>query len=117
MGLFDFLKPPPGASTMHGLLALMKQKNGTELRLTPGAVPQALVNGRPLPLSGLPLAPEETRTLCCSLFTEKEVAEFEKNNGVEVPFAVKDLGRYRAKILSVDGKVSGVIAVFVPPRT
>ncbi len=117
MGFFDFLKTPPSESTMHGLLTLMKQKNGTELRLTPGAAPQALVNGRLLPLSDLPLEPEETRKLCCSLFTEKEAAEFEKNNKVEVPFGVKTLGRYRAKIVSVDGRVSGVITVFVPPRT
>ncbi len=117
MGLFDLLKTPPSPSTMHGLLTLMKQKNGAELRLTPGAVPQALVNGRLLPLSALPLEPEETRTLCCCLFTEKEAAEFEKNNKVEVPFGVKGLSRYRAKIVSVDGKVSGVITVVVPPRT
>ncbi len=116
MGLFDLLKTPPSASTMHGLLTLMKQKNGTELRLTPGTVPQALVNGRGMPLSGLPLGPEESRQLCCSLFTEKEAAEFEKNNKVEVPFGVKDLGRYRAKIVSVDGQVSGVITALVPPR-
>ncbi len=68
-------------------------------------------------MSGNPLEPEETRILCSGLFTEKEAAEFEKNNGVEVPFGVKDLGRYRAKIVSVDGKVSGVITVVVPPRT
>ncbi len=117
MGFFDFLKTPPSAGTTHGLLTLMKQKNGTELRLAPGAVPQALVNGRLLPLSGLPLEPELTRKLCSSLFTEREEAEFEKNGKVEVPFGVKDLGRYRAKIVSVDGKVSGVITVFVPPRT
>ncbi len=117
MGLLDFLKAPPSASTMHGLLTLMKQKNGTELRLAPGAVPQVLVNGRLLPLPGRPLDAEETRTLCCSLFTERETAELEKNESVEVPFGVKDLGRFRAKIVSVDGKVSGVIAVFVPPRT
>ncbi len=89
---------------------------GTELRLTPGAVPQALVNGRPLPLSALPLTAEETRNLCCSLFTEKEAVEFEKNHRVEVPFGVKDLGRYRATIVSVDGKVSGVITLLVPSR-
>lgn len=116
MGLFDFLKTPPSAGTMHGLLTLMKQKNGTELRLTPGAAPQALVNGRPVPLSGLPLEPEETSKLCRSLFTEKEAAEFEKNDRVEVPFGVKDLGRYTAEIVSIGGKVSGVITVLVPPR-
>ena len=116
MELFDFLKTPPSASTMRGLLTRMKQKNGTELRLTPGAVPQTLVSGRLLPLPGRPLTPDETRSLCFSLFTEKEAAEFEKNSRVEVPFGVKDLGRYRAKIVSVDGKVSGVITFFVPPR-
>ncbi len=117
MGLFDLLKPPPSASSMHGLLTLMKRKNGTELRLTPGTVPHVLVNGRLLPLSGIPLSPEETRTLCSSLFTETQAAEFERNRQVEVPFGVRDLGRFSAKIVSADGEVSGVIAVSVPPGT
>ncbi len=116
MGLFDLLKTPASATTMHGLLTLVKQRNGTELRLTPGAVPQALVNGSPLPLSGVSLDPEETRALCCSLLTEKDAADLEKNGKVEVPFGVKDLGRYAATIVSVDGQVSGVITALVPPR-
>ncbi|HEY5995561.1 MAG TPA: hypothetical protein VIU29_01005 [Candidatus Deferrimicrobiaceae bacterium] len=49
----------------------MKRANGTELVLTPGAAPRALVDGKLLPLSGRPLEPEETRKLCRSLFTER----------------------------------------------
>ncbi len=112
MGFFDFLKSEGSTTTVHGLLTLMKQKNGNELRLTPGALPQAMVNGRLLPLSEIVLKADHTRNLCYSLFTEAQKAEFEKNNKVEVPFGVKDLARYRAKIVSVDGKVSGVITVF-----
>lgn len=115
MGFLDFLNSPPKPSTIYDLLTLMKEKKGTELRLTPGIVPQAVVNGRVVALSKLPLEPEETRKLCSSLFTEQQAAEFEKNNMVEVPFGVKNLGRYKAKIVSVDGKVSGMIS-FDPVR-
>jgi Tfp pilus assembly pilus retraction ATPase PilT len=116
MGLFDFLKPPPSPATLSGLLALTGRMKGTELRLAPGSVPQAMVDGRLRPLSGRPLEPEVAGRMCRSLFTDKDAAMFGKNGEVEIAFAVTGLGRCRARIVSADGKVSGVIELLAPPR-
>ena len=116
MGFFDFLNSKGPTSTVYDLLSLMNEMHGTELRLTPGAAPQAVVNDRVLPLSEIPLQAEDTRKLCCSLFTDEQKAEFEKNNKIEFPFGVKSLGRYKANIVAAEGRISGTIAIFDPIR-
>jgi twitching motility protein PilT len=98
---------------MYGLLRQMKKVNGTELRITPGLVPQTMVKGRLIPLSEFPLEPEKCRNMCYALFTDAQKSEFEKNKKLEFAFGVKDIGRYKVNIISIEGKVSGTFATLI----
>ena len=115
MGLFDsfsrFLASPARASTLLDLLKKMKKENGTELRITPGLVPQAMVKGKLLPLSENPLEAEEVSSICYMLFTGEQKTEFDKNKKIEFGFGIKEIGRYKANISSTEGKVSGVFTL------
>ncbi len=116
MGFFDALRglmdaSTHGASYLTDLLQRMKKLNGTELRIAPGSPPQAMVQGRAVPLSAEPLQADECRRMCYLLFTDAQKTEFEKNGRVEFAFGVRDIGRCTARISSSAGQVSGVIAL------
>ncbi len=103
----------PGGDLIE-LLKLMKKANGTELRITPGLAPQAVVEGRPLTLSEFTLEAEDCKKMCYILFTDKNKAEFEKNKKVEFVFGIKGIGRFKANIVSAEGRVSGAFTALEP---
>ena len=119
MGFFDWLNRFSAAVKPGGdLIDLLKQTkklNGTELRITPGVVPQAIVKGRLVPLTDMPLEAEACKNMCYIIFTDKNKAEFEKDNKVEFAFGTKDIGRFKANIVSAEGKVSGTFTVLNMP--
>lgn len=117
MGFFESLSRMAaggGGASLPDLLKRMKKENGTELRIIPGRAPEAVVRGRLLPLSGSSLDVEECRTMCTALFTDAQKAEFEKNKKIEFAFGIKDAGRFKAAVVSADGKVSAVFSAFEP---
>jgi len=120
MGFFDsfrqFRESCHKGANLHDLLVLTKKKNGDELRITPGVAPQAMIKGSLLPLSEYQLGPGETKDLCYSLFTAAQKAEFEKNKKIEFTFGIKGIGRYKANIVSAEGKVSGIFTTFDPSK-
>jgi twitching motility protein PilT len=119
MGFFDWLNRFSAAVKPGGdLIDLLKQTkklNGTELRITPGVVPQAIVKGRFLSLSEFTLGAEECRKMCYVLFTDARKAEFEKNKKIEFVFGIKKIGRFKANIVSAEGKVNGTFTMFDQP--
>jgi len=50
------------------------------------------------------------------LLSDVQRAEFTKNNKIEFVFGVKDIGRYKSNIISVEGKVSGIFTTFDPSK-
>ena len=119
MGFFDWLSRFSAAVKPGGdLIDLLKQTkklNGTELRITPGVVAQAMVKGRLVPLTDTPLEAEACKNMCYIIFTDKNKAEFEKDNKVEFAFGIKGIGRYKANIVSAEGKVSGIFTALNMP--
>ena len=117
MGFLDWLnrfsasvKP---AGDLTDLLKQTKRLNGTELRITPGVVPQAMIKDRLFPLSDLPLENEACKNMCYKLFTDRQREEFDKNKKIEFAFGVKDIGRYKTNIVSAEGRVSGIFTILV----
>jgi len=119
MGFFDWLSRFSAAVKPGGdLIDLLKQTkklNGTELRITPGVVPQAIVKGRLVPLTDMPLEAEACKNMCHILLTDMQRAEFDKNKKIEFVFGTKDIGRFKTNIVSAEGKVSGIFTVLNMP--
>jgi len=119
MGLFDsfrrFFDAVNKGGNLIDLLKQMKKENGTELRIIPGLVPQAIVKGRLLSLSEFTLKAEECRSMCYVLFTDEQKAEFEKNKKIEFVFGSNKIGRFKAKIVSAEGKVNGTFTLLDQP--
>ncbi|MBI5102173.1 MAG: hypothetical protein HZB33_10110 [Nitrospirae bacterium] len=120
MGFLDWLNSFSSAVKPGGdLIDLLKQTkklNGAELRITPGVVAQAMVKGRLVPLTDMPLEAEACKNMCHIIFTDKNKAEFEKNNKVEFAFGTRDIGRFKANIVSSEGKVSGTFIAVDPTK-
>ena len=57
---------------MHDLLRLMTQKNGSDLFITAGVPPSMKVNGKIMPVTKVPMSPEQTRETVHSVMNEQQ---------------------------------------------
>ncbi len=95
-------------ATLPELLALMLEKEASDLHITVGTSPQIRIDGGLFPLTAFPpLTPVETKQLCYSVLTEVQKKKFEEENELDLSFGIKDLSRFRANMFMQRGAVSG----------
>ncbi len=85
----------------------MIEKNASDLHISTNTPPRIRVDGKLVPLDGVPLTPAETKSLCYSILTDTQKHKFEENNELDLSFGVKGLSRFRANIFMQRGAVAG----------
>jgi twitching motility protein PilT len=92
---------------LQQLLRTMVEKGASDMHITTNTPPLLRIDGSIVPLKLPPLGPIETKTLCFSVLTEEQRAQFEKSNELDLSFGVKGLSRFRANIYMQRGAVAG----------
>jgi twitching motility protein PilT len=73
-------------------------QKASDLFIKADAPPTMRVHGKITPTEFPVLAPEDTRKLCHSIMTEKQIAQFEKKHELDLAFTVEDITRVRANV-------------------
>ncbi len=78
------------------LLALMAEKNASDLFLTAGVPPSIKLNGRIVPVTSTPLSPEKAREIILGTMNEKQRKEFAETKELNFAISARGIGRFRA---------------------
>lgn len=78
------------------LLMLMVEKGASDLFITAGVPPSIKLNGKIVPVTATPLAPEKVRELVMSVMNEKQRAEFVDKKELNFAVSARGIGRFRA---------------------
>lgn len=94
--------------SLHHLLKIMIDNEGTDLHITTNTPPQMRIHGHLKPIDGYkPLTPAETKQLCYSVLTDNQKHKFEETLELDLSFGIKGLARFRANIFQQRGAVAG----------
>lgn len=94
--------------SLHHLLKVMIENQGTDLHITTNSPPQVRIHGHLRPIDGYkPLTPAETKQLCYSILTDNQKHKFEETLELDLSFGIKGLARFRANIFQQRGAVAG----------
>lgn len=78
------------------LLQLMVDKGASDLFITAGVPPSIKLNGKVVPVTATPLAPEKVRELVLSVMNEKQRKEFLEQKELNFAISARGIGRFRA---------------------
>lgn len=96
---------------MANLLQLLKfatEQGASDLHITNGTPPALRVNGKLVKIKGESLTKEMTQTLCYSVLSDNQKAQFEENRELDFSFDIKNMARFRANYFFQKGAVGGV---------
>src|SRR3990172_7842991 len=100
------------AATMHELLTILIDREGSDLHLTTGTYPQIRLHGRLVPLSEYEvLTPQDTQRLAYSVLNEGQKQKFEEENELDLSFGIQGLARFRCNVFRQRGAVAAAIRV------
>ncbi len=94
---------------INDLLALMVQRNGSDLFITAEFPPAMKIDGKVTKVSSQPLTPNHTLTLARSIMSDKQVAEFEKTKECNFAISPAGVGRFRVNAFVQQGHVGLVL--------
>jgi twitching motility protein PilU len=94
---------------LHDLLKLMVAKRGSDLFLTAEFPPAVKIDGKVLPVSNVPLAPQHTVELARALMNDRQAAEFEARKEVNFAISPGGIGRFRVNAFMQLGRVGIVL--------
>jgi twitching motility protein PilT len=94
--------------TLQQLLKTTVKQGATDLHISVGSAPALRIDGKIVRVKAEDLTPEETQTLCYSVLTDEQRAEFEKKRELDFSFGVKDTARFRGNLFYQRGSVAGV---------
>jgi twitching motility protein PilU len=77
------------------LLRLMVEKGGSDLFITAGVPPSMKVNGRIMPITKMPMSPEQTRETVHAVMNEAQRREFAENHECNFAISARGIGRFR----------------------
>ena len=77
------------------LLRLMVEKGGSDLFITAGVPPSMKVNGKIMPVTKVPMSPEQTRETVHSVMNEQQRREFAENHECNFAISARGIGRFR----------------------
>jgi twitching motility protein PilT len=86
------------SSTMHELLALMCERNASDLLLTAGMPPQLRINGLLVSADLPPLDPRAIGDLAYSILDEKLIARLTEGKNLDISREFQGLARFRLNI-------------------
>jgi len=92
---------------LHQLLKAMVDQGATDLHVTSNSPPMLRIDGRLVPLRTPPFQPDDTKSLCYSILSDKQKHRFEEDLEVDLSFGVKGLARFRANLYMQKGAVAG----------
>ena len=93
--------------TIRDLLAIMIEKNATDLHLSVGIPPRIRVSKDLLTLDFQNLTPAKTKELCYQVMTELQQEKFERKKDVDFSFGIPGLSRFRVNVFTQRGALSG----------
>jgi len=94
---------------MRQLLALMKEKGGSDLFITAGFAPAVKLNGAMTPMARTALSAEDSAALAQSLMNERQRHEFHATRECNFAIGIEGIGRFRVSAFMQQGKVGMVI--------
>ena len=77
------------------LLRLMVEKGGSDLFITAGVPPSMKVNGKIMPVTKVPMSPEQTRETVHSVMNEQQRREFAEKHECNFAISARGIGRFR----------------------
>jgi twitching motility protein PilT len=98
---------PASTVNLHQLLKAMLDQGATDLHLTTASPPMLRLDGRLVPLRTPALKPDDTKSLCYSILSDKQKHRFEEELELDLSFGVKGLARFRANLYLQKGAVAG----------
>jgi twitching motility protein PilU len=94
---------------MERLLALMAEKKASDLFISAGAPVQIKINGTAIPVSTQRLEPTAVDALLREVLTDRQWAQFEHENELNIGFGLQRVGSFRFSLFRQRGSASAVI--------
>jgi twitching motility protein PilT len=94
--------------SLQALLKVMVEQDASDLHITESAPPEMRINGRMTKVKLPPLTKEATQSICYSILTQEQVAEFEEKLELDFSIGIKGLSRFRVNLFIQKGAVGGV---------
>lgn len=83
---------------MERLLALMSEKQASDLFVSAGAPVQIKINGNLVAVNQQVLDPQTVERLLREVITDRQWAEFEERNELNIGYGLKDVGSFRFSV-------------------
>lgn len=77
------------------LLKLMVEKGGSDMFITAGVPPSIKLNGKIVPITKSPLAPDMAREVVMSIMSEDQRLEFQRTKECNFAISARGIGRFR----------------------
>jgi twitching motility protein PilU len=97
--------------SMHDMLRLMVQKDGSDLFITAGAVPSMKVHGAMMPLSSQVLSAQHTQILVRAIMNDRQLSEFEQTQECNFAISLPGVSRFRVNAFIQRGSAGVVLRV------
>ena len=94
---------------MQQLLALMKEKSGSDLFITAGFAPAMKLNGAMTPLTRTALSADDSAALVQSLMNDRQRTEFSTTRECNFAISIESIGRFRVSAFVQQAKAGMVI--------
>jgi twitching motility protein PilT len=93
----------------NGWLALLVERNGSDLHVKVGTPPKMRQSGALLPLDREPLSHDEMEAIGKSIIPPERVERFETAGEVDFAYSLPGVGRFRVNVFRQRGSVSAVL--------
>lgn len=97
------------AKLIQQLLALMKQRNASDLFLTAEFPPAMKIDGQMSPVMDAPLSPESAALLVRTLMNDRQAKEFDATNECNFAISPPGVGRFRVNAFIQQGRAGAVL--------
>ena len=94
---------------MDRLLTLMSEKKASDLFLSPGAAVQIKINGAMAAVNQQPLEPASVEHLLREVLTERQWAQFEQDNELNIGYGLRGVGSFRFSVFRQRGSAAAVV--------
>ena len=97
--------------TIEELLTILVQRKGSDLHISAGSPPKIRIDGKLVNTEHEMLTPDMTQKLVYSVLASEQIANFEKDNELDLSFGIDGLGRFRVNVFVQRGTVASVMRV------
>jgi twitching motility protein PilU len=94
---------------MERLLALMADKRASDLFIAAGSPVQLRINGTTVPINQQRLDPASVEALLREILTDRQWAQFEQENELNVGYGLRDVGSFRMSLFRQRGTAAAVV--------